>query len=105
MAKRPMNAMIEPGLLDRIDADRKAKGQTRSEWLARAAEFSLASASLLADDPATAEQPHRETVRKPADPAQVIADNLARTGPAFEKVAAVRKALGDVQPIPKGKNR
>jgi hypothetical protein len=98
--KEARHINFEPELWARVDA---ARGDVpRSRWLARAAEAAL-------DGPAPAvEQPHRETVRKPADPAQTIADNLARTGPAFEKVAAARKASRsdpDVQPIPKGKAR
>jgi hypothetical protein len=108
MAKRPANAMFDPDLLARIDADRRAKGQSRSEWLARAAELALFDPDGTDPAQAITDALASAIVRKPADPAQTIADNLARTGPAFEKVAAARKASRsdpDVQPIPKGKAR
>lgn len=84
--------MIEPELLDRIDADRKAKGQTRSEWLARAAELALFDPD--GTDPVPAEQPRRETVRKPARP-------LAETPSRIPgQAVAARAGERQVTPIP-----
>lgn len=41
MPKETIHVTIDPELLRRIDLDREAKGQPRSEWLARAARLAL----------------------------------------------------------------
>jgi hypothetical protein len=89
--KEARHINFEPELWARVDA---ARGDVpRSRWLARAAEAAL-------DGPAPAvEQPHRETVRKPARPLTETPSRIPG------QTVAARPAAGDVQPIPKGKAR